>query len=448
MAGILRADVTFCKDGAIHPPEAVLNMTRLTYPQLHRALQDLEAAGSRATLLGVGPMSRRIVRAALELAQERDFPLLFIASRNQVDTRRVGGGYVAGWDQAAFVDAIRRIAGEIGFSGLYYVCRDHGGPWHRDEELRAAIGLEQAMASARRSYLEDLVQGFDLLHIDPTRDPHRDSGVPIAEVITRSVELIEYVERERRSRSLPEVAYEAGTEETDGGLTTTGAYQSFIESLNAELRRRHLPAPVFVVGQTGTLVRLTENVGRFDMAAAAALAAAARGHGAGLKEHNADYLEDRALLHHPLLRVSAANVAPEFGVEESRAYLALAGAEEEQRAAGRIAESSGFLPTFTGRAVASERWRKWMTGADAELSVEAALQDRERAIRLAEICGHYVFHDSGVQEATDRLFTNLSAVGGDPEAYVLGRIKASIARYVDCFNLGGLTSRLRAAARA
>ena len=79
------------------------------------------------------------------------------------------------------------------------------------------------MASARRSYLEDLVQGFDLLHIDPTRDPHRVSGVPIAEVIARSVELIEYVEQERRSRQLPEVSYEAGTEETDGGLTTSEA---------------------------------------------------------------------------------------------------------------------------------------------------------------------------------------------------------------------------------
>ena len=423
-------------------------MTRLTYPHFHRALQDLEAGGLHATLLGVGPMSRRIVRAALELAQERDFPLLFIASRNQVDTRRVGGGYVAGWDQAAFVGAIRQIAKEIGFDGLYYVCRDHGGPWHRDEELRAGIGLEQAMASARRSYLEDLVQGFDLLHIDPTRDPHRDSVVPIAEVIARSVELIEYVEQERRSRRLPEVAYEAGTEETDGGLTTTEAYQSFIGNLNAELRRRRLPAPVFVVGQTGTLVRMTGNVGRFDMAAAAALSAAARGHGAGLKEHNADYLEDRALLHHPLLRVSAANVAPEFGVEESRAYLALARAEEEQRAAGWIAESSDFLPTFTRRAVASERWRKWMTGADGELSVEAALQDRERALRLAEICGHYVFHDPAVREAADRLFANLSGAGGDPEAYVLGRIKASIARYLDCFNLDGLTSRVRAVARA
>ena len=421
-------------------------MSRLTYPRLHRALQDLEATGSHATLLGVGPMSRRIVRAALELAQERDFPMLFIASRNQVDTRQLGGGYVAGWDQAAFVGEIRRIAEAIGFTGLYYVCRDHGGPWHRDEELRAGIGLDQAMASARRSYLEDLLQGFDLLHIDPTRDPHRDSGVPIGEVIARSVELIEYVERERRSRQLPEVSYEAGTEETDGGLTTTEAYQSFIGNLNRELGRKGLPAPVFVVGQTGTLVRLTENVGRFDMDAAAALSAAARRHGAGLKEHNADYLEDRALLHHPLLGVSAANVAPEFGVEESRACLALAQAEEEQRAAGRIAESSGFLSTFTRQAVASERWRKWMTGADGELSVEAALQDPVHAFRLAEICGHYVFHDPAVREATARLFANLSAAGGKPEAFVLGRIKSSIARYVDCFNLDGLTSRLRAVA--
>ena len=123
-------------------------------------------------------------------------------------------------------------------------------------------------------------------------------------------------------------------------------------------------------------------------------------------------------------------------------------AEEEQHAAGRIPESSGFLPTFTRQAVASERWRKWMTGADGELSVEAALQDRERALRLAEICGHYVFHDPAVRAAADRLFANLSAAGDNPEAYVRGRIKASIARYVDCFNLDGLTSRVRAVTRA
>ena len=104
-------------------------------------------------------MSRRIVRAALELAQERDFPVLFIATRTEVDTRQVGGVYVAGWDQASFVGATRQLAGEIRVTGLYYMCRDHGGPWHRDEELRAGIGLDQAMASARRSYLEDSAAG-------------------------------------------------------------------------------------------------------------------------------------------------------------------------------------------------------------------------------------------------------------------------------------------------
>ena len=163
-------------------------------------------------------MSRRIVRAALELAQERDSPMLFIASRNQVDTRHAGDGYVAGWDHASFGGAIRQIAEEIRFTGLYYVCRNRGGPCHRDEELRGKIGLDQAMASARRSYLEDLLPGIRSAAHRPDARP--SPRVRSAEVIARSVELIEYLEQERRSRGLPEVSYEAGTEETDGGLTT------------------------------------------------------------------------------------------------------------------------------------------------------------------------------------------------------------------------------------
>lgn len=39
-------------------------------------------------------MSVNLLQASFELARDYDFPLMFIASRNQVDTDELGGGYV------------------------------------------------------------------------------------------------------------------------------------------------------------------------------------------------------------------------------------------------------------------------------------------------------------------------------------------------------------------
>jgi hypothetical protein len=133
------------------------------------------------------------------------------------------------------------------------------------------------------------VEGFDLLHIDPTKNPHFDDVIPLSVVIDYTVELIEYIEEERRKRDLPSVSYEVGTEETNGGLTSIESYNQFIKELNARLSEKNLPIPSFIVGQTGTLTRLTENVGNFDALTAKKLSDNARAYGVGVKEHNADY---------------------------------------------------------------------------------------------------------------------------------------------------------------
>lgn len=47
-------------------------------------------------------MSPNLLQASFELAKDDDFPLMFIASRNQVDADELGGGYVNGWNQETF----------------------------------------------------------------------------------------------------------------------------------------------------------------------------------------------------------------------------------------------------------------------------------------------------------------------------------------------------------
>lgn len=415
----------------------------LPFPDFINSLRKLKAEqGLKTTLVGIGPMSRRIVRVALEVAKKRESPVMFIASRNQVDSREFGGGYVCSWDQRSFVETIGKLAEKVRFSGLCYICRDHGGPWQRDRERQDRLPADAAMKIAERSYLEDLLQGFDLLHIDPTKDPYVEAAKDLETVIRRTAALIEYVEKERRQRGLPEISYEVGTEETSGGLTDPGVYETFIRKLNSILSAKGLPPPAFIVGQTGTLVRMTDNVGSFEPHSAETLSRVAIRFGSGLKEHNADYLADAVLLQHPLLGITAANVAPEFGVAETEAYLELGQLEEAERRRGSVSSVSNIAETITRKAVAGERWRKWLIGDQREWSPEQVQQDAHLRVRIARICGHYVFDDPEVLNSLAQLKGNLSALGIDMDGYVDDRVAKSIDRYITCFNLGNLTTKL------
>ena len=185
-----------------------------------------EAQNLRCTMLGIGPMSENLIEACFLLAKKKDFPVMFIASRNQVDADEFGGGYVCSWNQDTFRRDIAKIAGRCRYDGLYYLCRDHGGPWQRDKERSDKLPVAEAMELGKRSYLYDLKAGFDLLHIDPTKIPDVGDVVPMDMVLDLTIELIEYCEAQRKALGLPPVAYEVGTEETNGGLTGVESYNS------------------------------------------------------------------------------------------------------------------------------------------------------------------------------------------------------------------------------
>ena len=92
--------------------------------------------------------------------------------------------------------------------------------------------------------MEDMKAGFDLLHIDPTKDPYvMGKVIDINVVLERTVDLIEFCEEYRKENNLPEVFYEVGTEETNGGLTSLDTYESFIKTLSQRLEDKGLPQP-------------------------------------------------------------------------------------------------------------------------------------------------------------------------------------------------------------
>lgn len=422
-------------------------MKKLPIKTVVEGLLNLQASGESATLLGIGPMSKNCVQATLELSQEDDYPVMFIASRNQVDADELGGGYVNGWNQFTFAKAVEDVAAEIGYDNLYYLCRDHGGPWQRDKERNDHLPTEKAMELGKQSYIADIEAGFDLLMIDPTKDPFEVGKViPLDTVLERTVDLIEFCEQERKARSLPEIGYEVGTEETNGGLTSTETYETFILRLKDELSKRDLPMPTFIVGQTGTLTRKTEQVGTFNFKNAYDLAQMAKEYGVGLKEHNGDYLDDVTLLEHIPSQITATNVAPQYGTEETRAYLNLAAVEAKLVAYGLISDPSTTRATLLEHAIKSERWRKWMVGEQKQLTVEEIMEQNDDALQadILDIAGHYTFNDTEVKAEIEKLYTNLKAHNIDGQRYVIDHIKRPIRDYAECYNLKGVTSRIKA----
>ncbi len=385
------------------------------------------------TLLGIGPVSTNTIIAALSTAAEYDFPLFLIASRNQVDKKELGGGYLSGWDQAGFVNGVRELAEKHGFPKAIYFCRDHGGPWQRDRELNGKMPHDEAMAIGKASFLADLEAGFDLLHIDPTKNPFLNKE-SLETILRDTVELIAASEQARKELNLPEVAYEVGTEDIRGGLTRSEKYREFLVTLKKELSAKNLPLPDFIVGQTGTLVKLDGNYGFFNPDVARKLASIARENGCFLKEHNTDYLDEETLKTHPVIGISSANVAPEFGVTETKSLL---------RLSYRAPSGEAFRKVLTERVFSETRWQKWLPENLKNIPSDDFRKDAGLTYKALVSCGHYYLDNPEALELKEKFFREISAKSRtNPGQEVIESIKKAILRYVDAFNLAGLNKEV------
>jgi hypothetical protein len=300
------------------------------------------------------------------------------------------------------------------------------------------------MALARVSLEEDLRGGFNYLHIDPTKCPHPFSQGELADW---TLELIAHCEKVRGSLGIPPVDYEIGAEDIRGGITSEQSFAAFLEGVTAGLARAGLPRPTCIVGQTGTLTRLDRNVGRFDREQTARLAAVAARFGVGLKEHNGDYLSAASCRVHPELGVTGMNVAPEFGLVETDALLALEVLEQKLGREGWLPESerSGLAGTLRELTFTRAPWDKWLTPEMKARQPEELERDEAARLLITRVCGHYAFADPAVRAARERLYRTverfaLTAEG--PAAFVRSRIEEAIDFYARHFRLEGLNRLL------
>ena len=370
------------------------------------------------TLLGVGPMSVNCVDAAIELANDHEVPVMMIASRRQIDSEEFGGGYVNNWTTQEFASYVT----DKDKKGKILLARDHGGPWQSTKEKEAKLSLSRAMESAKNSYLADIDAGFKVLHIDPSVDIHGQPDVD--EILNRVFELYDFCWAQAK-QSRKEVIFEIGTEEQSGSTNSQEELDYTLNAIKKFCVQNKIPPPTFVVIQCGTRVMEMRNVGSFDLPIRVAneipaeiqlpkMVDICNRHGVLMKEHNADYLSDGALQWHPRLGIHSANVAPEFGVAESKALLYIL----ETNGLKKIAER------FLKIAYESNMFEKWMLD-------NTTASDRDKSL----IAGHYVFSTPMCKELKIEAANELTKKGLDLELYLKLQVKQSILRYFRNFRL-------------
>lgn len=363
-------------------------------------------------------MSVNCVNAAIELSNDHNIPFMLIASRRQIDSEEFGGGYVNNWTTSLFADYVTKYDKK----GMIYLCRDHGGPWQNTVEIDKKLGFRKAMESAKDSYKADIDAGFQIIHIDPSIDiygkPDKD------EILDRIFELYEYCWTYSQ-RTDKQILFEIGTDEQSGRTNKLEELEYVLSEVNKFCRKNAMPLPFFVVIQNGTKVLEIRNVGSFDLPVRVAdevppeiqipkMIELCKQFNVYIKVHNTDYLSDESLQWHPRLGIHAANVAPEFGVTETKALIGML----EEHNLNQYAEQ------FMQIAYNSKKWIKWMLP-------DTKATDREKAI----IAGHYVFSSPEYINLKNEVKATLLRKGLDLDIFLKDQIKKSILRYLVNFRL-------------
>ena len=133
-------------------------------------------------------------------------------------------------------------------------------------------------------------------------------------------------------------------------------------------------------------------------------------YGIFMKEHNTDYLSTESLKWQPRLGIHAANIAPEFGVAETKSFLQIL----KQNGLNKLTDE------FLKISYESMQWKKWML-KDTDAS------DMDRSI----IAGHYIFATEDFLE----LKAEANAKINNLDEILKSKLKESIYRYLKAFNL-------------
>ena len=361
-------------------------------------------------------MSKNCVDVVIDLANNYDVQLMLIASRRQIESAELGNGYVNNWSTEEF----SKYVAEKDIKNNVILCRDHGGPYQNENEIKQNLSFEKIMENTKKSFRTDIESGFKIIHIDPSYDS--SSELTLDEMLSRIFELYEYcfsVSKEFQN----EIFVEVSIGKEDGGLSTLSEIKYTVFEIEKFCQKKNLPLPLFLVVRTGNYVMEMQNIGIFedilckklpdDESKLKDIVEFCNQKKIMIKVHNGDYLSDSALKYHPEIGFHAINVAPEFGVVETKSILSWLSRNNLEK----------YKEKFLDIAYESQKWQKWILP-------NSNLTRNEKAI----IAGHYVFSTEKFLKLKKEILEQIEDKN-DFDNYLKDEIKNAILRYLRQLNL-------------
>ena len=297
----------------------------------------LKVSNMKQFKLGFGPMSKEIIEILANHTKENNYPLMIIASRNQVD-------YVTGYvcTSAELAEQIKPYK-----NPNLLLCRDHCGPYFSD--LDRGLPIEDAIERCMKTIAADIANDFDLIHIDVSRI--KDNQLHYAK------QLIEY------ALSLnPNIMLEFGSEDNTGidvnsSLARIDLQLGFLNPYKNNVK--------FFVSQTGSLTK-DGQAGTFDVVRNKEVGEQIRESGFLFKEHNADYFTSEDIQKRIDASLDSLNIAPQLGKVQTDLLKEFAPKELWSRFADYV-----YSLNF---------WQRW---------VPEGVTDKDIAVSVS---GHYCFN--------------------------------------------------------
>jgi len=280
--------------------------------------------------LGFGPMSKEIIEILAQHTKENNYPLMIIASRNQVD---YDSGYVCTTKE--LLDTVAQYRNDN-----LLVCRDHCGPYFCDADKD--LSLADAMVRTKQTIQNDIASGMDLIHIDVSKIPENQ--------LQYATELIDFTLSIK-----PDMKLEFGSEENTGtnvedSLSRVNEQLVFLSKYKDNVK--------FFVTQTGSLTK-DNQVGTFNVEQNKQVAAHIKNAGFLFKEHNADYFTEQDLKNRVEAGIDSLNIAPQLGKIQTDLLKELAPID--------------LWNKFADYVYAQNKWQRWTNGnADKDVAVSVS----------------------------------------------------------------------------
>lgn len=307
-------------------------------PSTPTSIHKHDPSVDEATLC-LGPMSKNIVDAIIEVADETRAPFVLIPSRRQID---YDGGYVNNWTTESFAQYVTTA------SQFISIQRDHAGP------------LQGARVDDGFTSLSHDARWFDSIHIDPWRH-----AKTIEQAISQTLEMINFA-----FKIDPTTRYEVGTEEAITKLSPDDLDQFLCGLMSTA--SKNVKAQIYAtVIQSGTGLSTNKNTGTFDQERLTKMLDVAKNYGLKAKEHNGDFLTPELLEARFSNGLDSINIAPELGVIETKTII------------NYLNETNPKLIEQVFKIChESRRWCKW---------APSSFDPTKHKIKTIEICGHYNF---------------------------------------------------------